>query len=395
MRESDVAVVGAGPAGIGAALAAARNGVSVVLIDENSAVGGHLRWTLAPQTGFEPALDGLTGIEIAGWAAGALADAGVGVLTDSVAWGLFEENVLGVATPDASFRLRARAVVVATGSTDSVWPFPGWQLPGVMTATAALRAMHLDRVLPGFRCVVLGAGSLAEVVASDLTSCGAAVVLRAGNVDGLVAGGDGAVAWVESDGQRTACDAVILAFGRQPDAELALQAQAALAYSPNDGVFVPWRDETLATRLAGVYVAGDAGGVGTAARSYVEGLVAGAAASGGDGLTDALERLREIAADQVPDSPLPAIADATLVCRCEEVSAASIRTAINTGAISLNDIKRRTRAGMGICQGIYCHRTVAQMLSTETGIPLDTIVPMTARPPARLLSMAAMADLET
>ncbi|HEX5166853.1 MAG TPA: (2Fe-2S)-binding protein [Thermomicrobiales bacterium] len=187
---------------------------------------------------------------------------------------------------------------------------------------------------------------------------------------------------------------MILAFGRQPDAELALQAQAALAYSPIDGVFVPWRDETLATRLAGVYIAGDAGGIGTVARSYAEGLVAGVAASGGDGLPDALERLRAIASDHVPDSSVPAIADATLICRCEEVSAASIRTAINTGSNSLNDIKRRTRAGMGICQGIYCHRTVARMLSAETGIPLDTVVPMTARPPARLLSMAAMADLE-
>ncbi|HEX5166854.1 MAG TPA: FAD-dependent oxidoreductase [Thermomicrobiales bacterium] len=193
MRETDVAVVGAGPAGIGAALAAARNGASVVLIDENSAVGGHLRWTLAAQTGFDASIDGRSGIEVASWAAGALADAGVEVLTRSVAWGLFEENVLGVATPEASYQLQARAVIVTTGATDIVWPFPGWQLPGVMTATAALRAMHLDRVLPGLHCVVLGAGLLAEAVASDITSCGADVVLRAGNVNGLVAGGDDAV----------------------------------------------------------------------------------------------------------------------------------------------------------------------------------------------------------
>jgi NAD(P)H-nitrite reductase large subunit len=249
-------------------------------------------------------------------------------------------------------------------------------------------------VLPGLRCVVLGEGSLADDVASDLAACGADGVLRAATVDNLVAGGDGPVEWVETDGQRHPCDAVILAFGRQPDAELALQAQAAITYSAPDGVFVPARNETLATSLAGVYVAGDAGGVGSPARAFAEGQVAGAAASGGDGVSGAVKRLRSF---ETHDSslPMPAVSDTTLVCRCEEVTAATVRAALASGAVSLNDIKRRTRAGMGICQGIYCHRTVARMLSADAGIPLDAIIPMTARPPARLISMAAMAELET
>ncbi|MDQ3547878.1 MAG: FAD-dependent oxidoreductase, partial [Chloroflexota bacterium] len=105
MRTTDIAVVGAGPAGIGAALAAARNGANVALIDENVAPGGHLRWTMLQQTGFGGSPDGPRGFEIAAWAVDALATAGVQVLTSSVAWGLFEDNVLGVTTDDESIQL--------------------------------------------------------------------------------------------------------------------------------------------------------------------------------------------------------------------------------------------------------------------------------------------------
>jgi NAD(P)H-nitrite reductase large subunit len=88
------------------------------------------------------------------------------------------------------------------------------------------------------------------------------------------------------------------------------------------------------------------------------------------------------------------IDDATLVCRCEEVTAASIRSAIADGATSISDVKRRTRAGMGLCQGIFCTRTVARILHSEAGQLLQTLVPMTARPPARIIPLAALADMD-
>lgn len=93
-------------------------------------------------------------------------------------------------------------------------------------------------------------------------------------------------------------------------------------------------------------------------------------------------------------TPGPRIADAVQVCRCEEISAARVRAAIGEGAISVNDVKRRTRAGMGLCQGIYCVRTIAALIHAEAGEPLATLVPMTARPPARVIPLAALANLE-
>ncbi len=82
------------------------------------------------------------------------------------------------------------------------------------------------------------------------------------------------------------------------------------------------------------------------------------------------------------------------VCRCEGVDVAAIRQAISEGAITINDVKRRTRAGMGICQGIYCTRSIGEMIHRQAGIALAEIEPMTARPPARLMPVGELAGLD-
>jgi bacterioferritin-associated ferredoxin len=83
------------------------------------------------------------------------------------------------------------------------------------------------------------------------------------------------------------------------------------------------------------------------------------------------------------------------VCRCEEITEEEIRRAIAEGALSVNDVKRRTQAGMGLCQGIYCVRPIADLLADVTGAARETIVPMTARPPVRLVPLSLLADVET
>ena len=88
------------------------------------------------------------------------------------------------------------------------------------------------------------------------------------------------------------------------------------------------------------------------------------------------------------------IADDTCVCRCEEINADQIRQAIGEGAISINDVKRRTRAGMGLCQGIFCVQTVAALIQAQAGEPLDRVLPMTARPPARVIPLSQLAELD-
>ena len=81
------------------------------------------------------------------------------------------------------------------------------------------------------------------------------------------------------------------------------------------------------------------------------------------------------------------------VCRCEEVDANELLDAIAAGARTINDVKRRTRAGMGMCQGVYCLEHVAELLAAETGRPREAVLPMTSRPPARLLTVGSLAAL--
>lgn len=84
---------------------------------------------------------------------------------------------------------------------------------------------------------------------------------------------------------------------------------------------------------------------------------------------------------------------ATVACRCEEVLLEEIVAAIAAGAQSVDDIKRRTRAGMGTCQGIFCVPVIAAMVAQAIGVPIDRVAPMTARPPVRPLALESLANL--
>jgi NAD(P)H-nitrite reductase large subunit len=83
----------------------------------------------------------------------------------------------------------------------------------------------------------------------------------------------------------------------------------------------------------------------------------------------------------------------TLTCRCEEVVDAEIIAAIAAGARTVNDVKLRTRAGMGACQGIFCVPVIAAMVAQATGTPIDRLAPMTARPPVRPIALEGLATL--
>ena len=86
-------------------------------------------------------------------------------------------------------------------------------------------------------------------------------------------------------------------------------------------------------------------------------------------------------------------AETVVVCRCEEIASAVIADAIAAGARTVDDVKRRTRAGMGLCQGIFCMPFIAATVAEATGTPIEQIVPMTARPPVRPIPLEALADL--
>ena len=152
-RHADVAVVGGGPAGMAAALAAAHRGASVVLIDEQSELGGHLRSNR--QTVSVSDYPSQPGYELGQAMAAAVGQTpAIEVMNNATAFGLYQDNLLGILAGDGLARLRADQVVLATGASETPLLFEDNDLPGIMLGSAARRLMALYGVRPGNSAVV-------------------------------------------------------------------------------------------------------------------------------------------------------------------------------------------------------------------------------------------------
>jgi sarcosine oxidase subunit alpha len=280
-----LAVVGGGPAGLSAAIAAARAGARVVLFDENPSLGGQLRYRIAELPNIEPPLNFPPRLTEA--LVGEARDAGVDLRAAATAWGLFAGPVLAVADESGSSQMEPAAIVLATGSTDLPFSFPGGSLPGVLTGRAIQILLHVHRILPGRRFAVVGAGTEADEVCRDVATAGGEVVLRidpARHSSDLAAEGDQGIHTITVAGKRHDVETIVVAVGRRPDAELALMIECAAGYSPALGGLVPLRDGDLRTSVPGIFVAGDAAGTCDVATALAEGNFAGLSAAAALGL---------------------------------------------------------------------------------------------------------------
>jgi thioredoxin reductase len=314
--------------------------------------------------------------------------------------------------------VHAARVVVATGAYDRVLPFPGWDLPGVVTAGAAQAMLKTSGVPVGQRVVVAGAGPFLLPVAAALAGAGVDVplVAEAGALRGYarrpgvlvsspgkvvegvryaavlarrrvryrtrravtaahgaeaveavtVSALDAAGRPVAGSGRRIACDAVAVSFGFVPQLEIALALGCATRVDV-DGNLVLVVGDDQGTTVPGVYAAGEVTGVGGWALATVEGRIAGAAAASAEGTPGGLSevsrrrgRLRRFAVAMHRAHPVPAgwtgwLGDDTVVCRCEEVDVGAVRAAVEElGATDARAVKLFARPGMGWCQGRTC-----------------------------------------
>lgn len=245
----DVLVAGGGPAGIAAALAAADAGASVILVEEEPDLGGHLRYSS------DPADRDVRAELVSRVRSSDLIE----VMTDAVVTGRYDHNWVAVAQrglPGVTERLvkaRVKNLVVAVGTLERPYVFAGNDLPGVMLSTAVRRLVNLFGVCPGERAVVLSANSSGDTAANDLEEAGveiAAMLDARTGITVLEADGAGAVTSVlDSRGNRHKADLLVTATGWTSPTSLLDMAGDRPVYDPTSARFLPSQlpDAVLAT----------------------------------------------------------------------------------------------------------------------------------------------------
>ncbi|HHY94620.1 MAG TPA: FAD-dependent oxidoreductase [Firmicutes bacterium] len=320
MLTPEVMVVGAGPAGMAAALAAADCGADVLLCDFFSQPGGQLVKQTHKFFGSRQQFAGTRGIEIAQLLGQKVAShSHIRLLLDTQVLGYYPDGVLTMeSAPDGNpryLKARPRRLVVCAGASERPLAFPGNDLPGVYGAGAVQTLMNVHGVMPGQRAVMVGAGNIGLIISYQLRQAGvdvAAVVEAAPSIGGYAvhaakirrlgipiyvshsvkqAHGDrqleGVTVWrvderwqgIPGTEMHFEADVLCLAVGLSPLAEILWQAGCRMHYIPELGGHVPWHDETQQTSVPGIFVAGDTAGVEEASSAMVSGRIAGLAAA--------------------------------------------------------------------------------------------------------------------
>ena len=415
-------VVGAGPSGVAAAVEAAKSGASVLLVDENPVSGSLMgndtplyyggRMTAATQNSERM----LEAIFMSMPALEAAMDAGVELLLGTTAWGVYRngpgvaslpEQVVGLADAERSWMVGFDKIVLATGARDLAMAFPGWNQPGVMGAAALRMLLTRYEAFAGRRVLVLGSHDLALETAllaqergidvaglievrdtpqgqSELVAkiAAAGIVIHCGQTVTLAKGGiNGVESATLSTGEEIACDTICNAIGLIPSIELTDAMHGPRTLNRTRGGYIPAGEATVSA-------VGDC---------------AGLADTGFDHIAYRMDWMRALSAVS---------ADDTIICQCEEVTRAdligvqppnylsrpapmcarSLGTLLDDGPANPDQIKRLTRAGMGVCQGRRCRDQVAMLLAIEANKPFGSIPLASHRAPVRPLPLKILAE---
>jgi hydrogen cyanide synthase HcnB len=450
MSEKHFVVVGAGPAGMRAAERLVVAGRRPIVIDEAQRFGGQI-YRQPPEAMQRDRRD------LYGFGAGrasAVLDrfealrVHIDYRPETLVWQV-EANALQLLHAGRTRAQPFDALILATGATDRVLPFPGWTLPGVYTLGAAQVALKFQGCLIGPRVVLAGTGPLLYLVAWQVASHGGQVAavldsaprsakLRA--APGMLArpavAAKGAyfvarlrlmgvpihsdVTLLKAEGSErvtsltwqaqgithtTACDAIGFGHGLRSETQLADLAGGAFDWSEIDQAWLPKRDAAGRSSVRGVYLAGDGAGILGADAAELSGASAAQAALDdlqGTGTTTSSDlamqphitfRLALETAFALPPRWAAEAPDDLIVCRCEEITAGDLRAcARDTGTRELNRLKALTRIGMGRCQGRMCAPAAARLLAHATGCDLKDVGRLRSQPPVKPLPLTMLHD---
>ncbi|MGO8830627.1 MAG: sarcosine oxidase subunit alpha family protein [Steroidobacteraceae bacterium] len=415
----DVLVVGAGPAGIAAALAAARSGSRVILCDESCEFGGSLLGDAAARIDGEAALDWLQRSVQA-----LLSDARVTLLARTTAFGYFPHNFVALnerltdhlALPAAHqprerlWHVRARRVVLATGAIERPLVFPGNDRPGIMLAGAAQTYLNRYGVRVADRIVVVTACDAAYQAALDLRAAGVEVAavadLRAAPSGALpeaarragitvlpestVLGTEGdlrvsAIALGDAAGtaRRFACDAVLMSGGFTPSVHLHSQSRGKLVWNETLQAFLPGQPAECERS------AGACRGISDLALAVADGAAAGAdAAPLPLPQPDAPVRLPLRIAVETPTSGEKAFVDWQ-----NDVTTRDLRLAAREGFQSIEHVKRYTTTGMATDQGKTSNLNALAIVAAGLDVPIPQVGLTTFRMPYTPVTFGSLAGI--
>lgn len=437
-------IVGAGPAGVRAAQALVAHGLRPVILDEAPRAGGQIY--RQPPPGFQRPKSALYGFEHRKADAVHRAMAALQPHADyrpgSLVWNV-EGKTLDVMQDGVSTAVPYTHLILATGATDRVLPFPGWLTPGVYTLGGSQVALKFQGCAIGSRVVFMGTGPLLYLVAYQYAKAGAQVaavldtacftdrlaalpgMLRA---PGLLAKGMYTMAWLRAHGvplhsgvrpvavhgkdrvsgltyrqgnrdHTVSCDAVAYGLALRSETQLASLVGCEFEFNARDRNWTPRRDTAGRGSVPGVYVAGDGAAIAGADAAELAGERAALALLQdiGQPIDTARARLLEtrLAANSrvrsalerafpFPEDWAATIADDTVICRCEDVTAGTVRRAVtDTGAQELNRLKALTRVGMGRCQGRMCGAAAAEVLAQACGRTPADVGRLRNQPPVK------------
>lgn len=467
--DADIIIVGAGPAGMACAIDLAAAGCRVIVLDMQPSPGGQIFRALEANMQARPGTDELLSALGPSYKAGLAlltrfrATPGIDYRPGTTAWDLRADGTVGWLKGDTAGYLRATHVVLANGAMERSAPFPGWTLPGVMTAGAVQTLLKAGHLKPKGRIVLAGTGPLIFLLADQLRRLGvqpaliartdratdkvaalrrlrpaglpsllrglgwllrlrlAGVAMRTG-ISGLEAHGRSHIESVRVTvaGKRIElpCDLLVVHDGIVPSTDLAHAAGLALAWRADDASWQPvtTRDgqaemapgPALTAGPCRIRITGDARRIGGADAAIAHGRhAAGAilaelsrsAATPGTADRTGVDVERSLAARPFLDAAFPpGLAanlpdDATIVCRCEEITAGALRAAIRDGAREMNLVRGLLRCGMGACQGRSCAATLARLLAEANPDRSVPPAPFRARPPLRPLPLGALAGM--
>jgi len=459
MKAVNLLIVGAGPAGMAAAVTARRHGLDVLVVDDQPSPGGQI-WRAIETVVATPRAALLGSAYRDGVAqASAFRASGAAYEPASQLWQI-EPGFRAFLTREGKAGIvSAKAVILATGAQERPVPFPGWTLPGVLTVGAAQILLKTADEIPDKPVWIAGCGPLPLLYMTQLLAAGGRIagvldttprgrlkaalphlpqafrsvgdlakglawtlaLKRAGvpiirHVTEIAAQGEGRLQSLryQTEGGHEAtvpADVLLMHEGVVPSIHAPLALGCAVEWRQDQHCHAPVLDKWGESSQAGVFVAGDAAGIGGAKAAMLRGHLAAL------GVAASLARLDKAAAESeagplrralarelalrpfldalyAPRPQLFAPPDETIVCRCEEVTAGQLRARAAIGRPGPNQIKAFTRAGMGPCQGRQCGYTVMHLIAEVQQRPVSEIGFFRIRPPLKPVTLGELASLD-